>query len=82
MRLRTKTPDESFNRVGEREEEEEEDEKAAGTSSKEPGGATKVEAYGGGRELVGTSGADGELTSTAVAAQHRVRTAARKSCDR
>jgi hypothetical protein len=66
VRLRTKTPDESFNSM-----KEEEDEKAAGTSSKEPGGATKAEAYGGGQELAGTSGTDGELTSTAVTAHNR-----------
>ena len=68
VRLRTKTPDESCNRVGEREEEEE---AAAGTSSKEPGGATKVEAYGGGQELVGTSGAHGEPASTALQVRDR-----------
>ena len=66
VRLRAKTPDESFNRM-----KEEEDEKVAGTSSKEPGGASQVEAYGGGQELVGTSGADGQPTSTAVAAHNR-----------
>ena len=41
VRLRAKTPDESWTSAGEEEEE--------------PGGATKVEAYGGGQELVGTS---------------------------
>jgi len=68
VRLRTKTTDESWNTAG---EEEKEQEAAAGASSKEPGGATKVEAYGGGEELVGTSEKHGELTSTALKVHDR-----------
>ncbi len=66
--MRTKTTDESWNTAG---EEEKEQEAAAGASSKEPGGATKVEAYGGGEELVGTSEKHGELTSTALKVHDR-----------